>query len=138
MRDQWKMRENHLFMMYYFEILLSFLDYKALHPCAQKLIQATRFLLRALHLTKGFSNEVYMLSYYYFFTYCTHFMSISSIIRKQNITLTKFGNMDDNIYYTCIYLLHINSPFQKNASMLQKTTLSVSCVPTRVLLVTHA
>lgn len=122
------MRENHIFMMYYLEILLSFVDYHALHPGAQKLILSTRFLLYALHLTKGFSNEVYVFTLRFYVLY-TH------------IILWIFHPFCLHILYLlkCIFLSPVyNSPYQKNASKLQKKTYGCSYIRSRLLLVMNA
>lgn len=52
------MRENHVFFMYYLEILFTFIDKKVLNPATQKLLTAARHLMLALHLTKGTSLQV--------------------------------------------------------------------------------
>lgn len=82
-RDQWKMRENHVFIMYYAEILFSFLPREQYHPKAQNLLTAMRYLLLALHLTKGFSNQVCIHHIWYiFYIFRIHFWFDSFFVRS--------------------------------------------------------
>ena len=57
--DKWKMREYHVFFMYYMYNI--FKPKEGRIPLAPRFLEAAKHLLLALHFTKGFYDEVYFL-----------------------------------------------------------------------------
>lgn len=56
--ERWKMREIHVFFMYFAYTIYNKVSDRLGH--AAELLDAVRHLLVALHLVKGFSSKVYM------------------------------------------------------------------------------